>query len=336
MPKVLASNNEVAGFMVAEPLGTKAIAEGSAELLFLSGELWKNHPCCVISMHDEVIQEAEEATSEFVELLARSGEFIAKNISKAAEIAVDFLDPKKELGLKVSVLKNVLEEKEGIKTVDLYPCIEDLDTIQKYMANGMNIGTLIELEKFVDLRFAKEAYKNRQGNPEVSILNLDRIDKIEKERDDLLHSSKAMLEKEGEYLIFQLHKQDYGMEISNIKEIIRYVPIINVPLAPSHVRGLINLRGEVVTITDLRRKLGLNFFEYGQSHRIIIVKIHNRSGSSLEGFLVDSVSEVIRIKSTEIYDTKFDNRIDPKYIHAIATEKKEQKSIILLKMDTLV
>ena len=82
-----------------------------------------------------------------------------ENKAKAAEIAVEFLDPQKTLGLTVPVLKNVLEMPMGIHMNDLYPVLEDLDAIQRYMHEHMDIGTIIDIEKFVDLKFADAAYQ---------------------------------------------------------------------------------------------------------------------------------------------------------------------------------
>ena len=157
MPELMAGNPDACGFLVAEPMGTKAVAEGSADELFLSGDMWENHPCCVVAMRDEVIDKHPEAVQEFTEMLVAAGKFITNNTTKAAEIAVDFLDPQGALGLKVAVLKNVLQEQQGIKTDNLYPAAEDLDIIQNYMIDKMGVGTKIDVTKFVDTRFAETA-----------------------------------------------------------------------------------------------------------------------------------------------------------------------------------
>lgn len=98
MPEFLRGNPDAAGYMVAEPLGTKAIAAGIADLQFLSSELWKNHPCCVVAMRDEFIGSHENAVYEFVEMLAHAGELIDQKPEMAAQIGVDFLDPQKKWG----------------------------------------------------------------------------------------------------------------------------------------------------------------------------------------------------------------------------------------------
>ena len=163
MPEFIAQNFNVGGFIVAEPIGSKAIAAGYAERLFLSGQLWDNHPCCVVAMRDEIIKNCPEAVQEFTDMLVYAGDFIANYPDTAANIAVNFLDPQKKLGLKSSVLQRVLKEPNGIKTDDLFPVIEDFDRIQQYMVNNMNMGTIIDLNEFIDTQFAKNSCKTRKA-----------------------------------------------------------------------------------------------------------------------------------------------------------------------------
>jgi CheY-like chemotaxis protein len=160
MPAIMKENEEVGGFIVAEPIGSNAISKGIAEMQFLSASIWENHPCCVVAMRDEFIGQYPDAVHELTSLLVEAGRFVEENRELAAEIAVAFLDPKNELGLTTDVLNRVLNEPRGIKTNDLYPVLEDLDKIQRYMHDEMGIGILIDMEKFVDLRFADAACKS--------------------------------------------------------------------------------------------------------------------------------------------------------------------------------
>ena len=160
MPITMLQNKEIAGFIVAEPIGTTAITKGIAEKQFTSGSFWKNHPCCVNVFRDEAIANYTDAIYEFTALLSQAGKFIEANKDIAAEIAVDFLDPERKLGFNKPIIQRILEEPLGIKMDDLYPVIEDLDTIQRYMFGEMGIGTIIDLEKFIDFRFANVTAKN--------------------------------------------------------------------------------------------------------------------------------------------------------------------------------
>lgn len=158
MQEFMVKSPTASGFTVAEPMGSKAIAEGEGSLLFLSGELWQNHPCCVVVIREDVIKAHEDAVYEFVHNIVQAGRFIAYTPRTSSGIGVEFLDPDKKLGLSVPILENVLKEPMGIKTDDLFPVIEDLDIIQQYMSDKMGIGTMIDLEKFIDPRFAEAAY----------------------------------------------------------------------------------------------------------------------------------------------------------------------------------
>jgi ABC-type nitrate/sulfonate/bicarbonate transport system substrate-binding protein len=160
MPDFQSQDKDVGGFMVAEPVGTKAIVTGVGDLMYLSSELWPNHPCCVIVLRDDVIEFDPDAIQEFVNMSVLAGQFVSNYPDIAAKVAVDFLDPDKTIGLKVPVLEKVLKSHDRIITDDLYPNINDLDRIQIYMREKMGIGTLIDMEKFVDCRFADVACKN--------------------------------------------------------------------------------------------------------------------------------------------------------------------------------
>ena len=86
-------NEDVAGFIVAEPICSNAVAKGIGEIEFMSSAMWENHPCCVAAFRNEIIEEHEDAIYEFTSLLVESGKFIERNKEKASEIAVAFLDP---------------------------------------------------------------------------------------------------------------------------------------------------------------------------------------------------------------------------------------------------
>jgi len=144
---------EIAGFIVAEPFGSQVIAGGHGDQFYLSYELWDKHPCCVFVMKDEIIEKYPEAVQEITTSLVRSGIAVEAQPDSAAIIGADFL------GQDAGVIKKVLTEpKERITTNELFPVIDDLSTIQDYMFEKMNILTdKIDIEKFVDTRFAKEA-----------------------------------------------------------------------------------------------------------------------------------------------------------------------------------
>ncbi|MBU1193620.1 MAG: ABC transporter substrate-binding protein [Proteobacteria bacterium] len=157
MPEFLRASQSVGGFMVAEPIASKSIAAGICDMQFLSGELWENHPCCVVAVRDDFAGLHTDAVYEFTQLLVDAGKYISDNIEDAARIGVGFLDPEGMLGLTAPVLSNVLSASNGITTKDLFPKIQDFDRMQRYMHDVMGIGSLVDIEKFIDLRYAQVA-----------------------------------------------------------------------------------------------------------------------------------------------------------------------------------
>ena len=95
---------------------------------------------------------------------------------------------------------------------------------------------------------------------------------------------------------FAVDKEEYGVDIQKVKEVIKIKDITKLPKAPVFVKGVINLRGDIIPVIDLREKFGIEEKEYGDSTRIIVAEVDNRS----IGMVVDSVSHVIRIAQDQI------------------------------------
>ncbi|MEW6260175.1 MAG: chemotaxis protein CheW [Thermodesulfobacteriota bacterium] len=128
-----------------------------------------------------------------------------------------------------------------------------------------------------------------------------------------------MTSKEGKYLTFTLANEEYGIGILKIKEIIGMMPITSVPRTPPFVKGVINLRGKVIPVVDLRLKFGMQPMEYTDRTCIIVVEIKGQSGSLIIGIVVDSVSEVLNIKEEDIENTPtFGVRVNTDYIMGMA------------------
>ncbi len=144
---------EIAGYIVAEPIGSQAIKGGYGEEFCLSKDLWPNHPCCVFVVRDEIIGKYPDAINELTASLVHAGRFIEDNPDEASQIGASFL------GQDTDVIKKVLTEpKDRIVTGKLFPVIEDLAAIQDYMCDKMGIiKSKIDLEKFVDTQFATAA-----------------------------------------------------------------------------------------------------------------------------------------------------------------------------------
>ena len=146
---------------------------------------------------------------------------------------------------------------------------------------------------------------------------------------------KAMADREGKYLTFALANEEYGIGILKVKEIIGMMPITSVPQTPGFVRGVINLRGKVIPVVDLRLKFGMEEMEYTERTCIIVVEIASEAGLVLIGIVVDAVSEVLNIKGEDIEDTPtFGAKLDTDYILGMA--KMEGGVKILLDIDRVL
>jgi len=125
--------------------------------------------------------------------------------------------------------------------------------------------------------------------------------------------------REGKYLTFALAEEEYGIGILKVKEIIGMMAITTVPRTPVYVKGVINLRGKVIPVVDLRSKFGMEVAEYTERTCIIVVEISSGQQKILMGCVVDSVSEVLNIKVGEIEATpNFGSRLDTDYILGMA------------------
>ncbi len=105
---------------------------------------------------------------------------------------------------------------------------------------------------------------------------------------------------EGKYLTFALGAEEYGLEILKVREIIGYQPITAVPSTPAHVQGVINLRGQVIPIMDLRMKFGMEQAEVTEQTCIIVVETELAGRCVQTGIIVDRVMEVLYIEAEQI------------------------------------
>jgi len=139
----------------------------------------------------------------------------------------------------------------------------------------------------------------------------------------------------GKYLTFSLADEEYGIGILKVKEIIGMMPITSVPRTPQFVKGVINLRGKVIPIVDLRAKFGMESIPYTERTCIIVVEIDSKDATVLIGIVVDSVSEVLNINGDEIEDTPaFGTHLNTEYIMGMA--KMEGGVKILLNIDQVL
>ncbi len=141
--------------------------------------------------------------------------------------------------------------------------------------------------------------------------------------------------KTGKYLTFTLGDETYGIGILKVKEIIGMMTITSVPRTPAFIKGVINLRGKVIPVMDLRLKFGMGEIPYTDRTCIIVVEIDSDDGTVLIGIVVDAVSEVLNIVKEDIEETPaFGTKLDTDYILGMA--KTENSVKILLNIDKVL
>ncbi|MBU1004139.1 MAG: chemotaxis protein CheW [Proteobacteria bacterium] len=130
---------------------------------------------------------------------------------------------------------------------------------------------------------------------------------------------------------FSIGEEEFGVDILKVQEIIRTMEITKVPKAPEFVEGVINLRGNVIPIIDLRKRFGLETRIHDKHTRIIVIEINKM----VVGFVVDSVSEVLRIPSNTVEPPPpVVSGLESEYISGVG--KLEDRLLILLDLDRLL
>jgi len=139
----------------------------------------------------------------------------------------------------------------------------------------------------------------------------------------------------GKFLTFTLGNEEYGVPVLKVREIIKVMDITPVPQVPEHVLGVINLRGKVIPVIDLRRKFGFAATDHSERTCIIVVDVDLATTRVMMGVVVDSVSEVLNVSDAEMEETPdFGGRTTTDYILGLAKVKGDVK--ILLDLDRVL
>ena len=126
---------------------------------------------------------------------------------------------------------------------------------------------------------------------------------------------KALMALAGKYLTFKLDVEEFGLEILKVQDIIKMMGITKVPRTPAFVRGVINLRGKVIPVVDLRLKFEMERREETEKTCIIVVTVRRASGAVVMGILVDEVSEVLDVAGSSIEPApEFGASVDTSFI----------------------
>jgi len=138
--------------------------------------------------------------------------------------------------------------------------------------------------------------------------------------------------KEYQLVVFTLGDEEFGVDISQVREIVRLVQITYLPKAPTFIEGVVNLRGQVLAVIDLSKRLGVSSKERGENTRIIVVEV----GENTVGMLVDSVSEVLRLSSecVEEVTSLVETEVPENYIRGVG--KLKDRLLVLLDLNKIL
>jgi purine-binding chemotaxis protein CheW len=148
---------------------------------------------------------------------------------------------------------------------------------------------------------------------------------------DTLSSQFGFATDGSQYLTFTLGQEEYGVEILKVQEIKGYSAVTPIPNTPTYVKGVMNLRGAVIPVVDLRAKLAMPEAPYSQFTVIIVVRV----GDKTIGVVVDAVSDVLNIPRQDMQPTPdFGAQVDARFISGLA--KTGEKLVVLLDIDKVV
>lgn len=139
----------------------------------------------------------------------------------------------------------------------------------------------------------------------------------------------------NQYLTFMLGGEEYGVDILKVQEIRGWESATEIPNTPDYVLGVLNLRGIVVPIVDLRKRFALQSAEFGPATVVVIVKVNQAGTERTVGMVVDAISDVYNIASDEMQEAPdFGGVVSTEYIKALTNV--EDKMVILLDVDLLI
>ncbi len=137
----------------------------------------------------------------------------------------------------------------------------------------------------------------------------------------------------NQYLTFMLAGEEYGVDILRVQEIKGWDTVTKIPNTPEYIRGVINLRGTIVPIIDLRLRFNLDYLDYGVTTVVIVVKVKSDNGKERTmGIVVDAVSDVYNISSDDFREAPdFGTAVDTDFVKGLTTVN--EKMVILLDID---
>ena len=145
-----------------------------------------------------------------------------------------------------------------------------------------------------------------------------------------METSSLIVDQELQLVVFRLAREEYGLPITKVQEINRLVPITKLPQTPAFMEGIINLRGRIIPVIDLRKRFQLEISSYNDDSRIIIVEVDGQT----VGIIVDSVTEVVRLAAISVEPPPPTFILDARYIQGVG--KLDDRLLILLEIDRIL
>ena len=137
-----------------------------------------------------------------------------------------------------------------------------------------------------------------------------------------------------QYLTFILAGEEYGVDILRVQEIKGWDSVTTIPNTPDHIKGVINIRGTIVPIVDLRMRFNMESVEYSVTTVVIVLKVNSDNGERTMGIVVDAVSDVYNISQEEMKSPPDFGDIDTKFLNGLATVN--ENMVIILDIDKLL
>ncbi len=138
-----------------------------------------------------------------------------------------------------------------------------------------------------------------------------------------------------QYLTFIMADEEYGVDILSVQEIRGWESVTPIPNSPIHVKGVINLRGTIVPIIDLRQRFGLESIEYGMLTVVIVLKVESENNERIVGIVVDAVSDVYALSNQDMREAPdLGDHVDTTYIKGLVNV--DNKMVVLLDINELL
>jgi purine-binding chemotaxis protein CheW len=143
------------------------------------------------------------------------------------------------------------------------------------------------------------------------------------------------LDNAAQYLSFALGREEYGVDILRVQEIRSWEPVSRIPNVPFYEKGVVNLRGSIVPIIDLRERFSLKFAEYTLLTVVVVLQTNDSNKTRTMGVVVDSVSDVITVDKTKIQDAPdFGTKVSNEFINGLVSVN--ERMVMLLDVDKLL